>query len=70
MSVTDASPVRGLDVRVESDGSVVIHASATDAACLAGRDGFADRRTLQRDLEEGLAEAWYTAGCPPVGAGD
>ena len=61
-------PKPALDVSVLEDGSVVIHASAAAAACLAGREIFGDVKKLQAELENKIADAWYAAGCPPVAA--
>jgi hypothetical protein len=58
-------PMKGsMHVTVEDDGSVVVHMTARDAACLAGRPNFGSLRRAQHELEERVAIAWYEAGCP------
>ena len=53
-----------LDVSVGADGLVTIHASATDAARLAGRHEFGHVEATQTELRELITREWYAAGCP------
>lgn len=53
-----------MDVTCKDNGHLVIEAHPNEAACLAGRDGFADRPALQAELEDKIADAWYAADCP------
>ena len=53
-----------MNVTCNPDGSLVISASADEAASLAGRENFGGVATAQADLKEKVADAWYAAGCP------
>ena len=54
-----------MNVVCNPDGTQVIHASAKEAALLAGRTEFGDLSKLQAKLQDLMADAWYAADCPP-----
>lgn len=55
-----------MNVTCHRNGSLTIHATAHEAALLAGRSDLGDVASVRRELEEHIRQAWYAADCPPT----
>ena len=55
-----------LNVVVNDDGTVTIHADARTVARLAGRKIFGRIKQTQRELQNKVRDAWYAADCPDI----